>query len=160
MPDLTRSCKDCASQKLHAALGQVRSSSTREWPPSVRKAYNPPMAALVLLVDDDPEVVHTLREVLESAGYRTLAATSFEDGKRLLADVPPPAVLITDVRLGMFNGLQLAVLRPPTTGVIVISGFLDRTLEAETKRLGGVYMLKPVPRKLLLETVEMMLVHG
>jgi FixJ family two-component response regulator len=112
------------------------------------------MAALVLVVDDEPEIVHMLREVLESAGYRTLAATSFEDGKRLLADTPPPAVLITDVRLGMFNGLQLAVLRPPTTGVIVISGFLDRTLEAETKRLGGVYMLKPVQARLLIETVE------
>jgi FixJ family two-component response regulator len=114
------------------------------------------MAALVLLVDDDPEVVHILREILESAGYRTLAATSFEDGKRLLADTPPPAVLITDVRLGMFNGLQLAVLRPPDTGVIVISGFLDHTLEAETRRLGGVYMLKPVSANRLIETVELM----
>jgi len=113
------------------------------------------MAALVLLVDDDPEVVHTLRDVLESAGYRVLAATSFEDGKRLLADSPPPAVLITDVRLGMFNGLQLAVLRPPSTAVIVISGFLDHTLEAETKRLGGVYMLKPVSSKALIEAIEM-----
>lgn len=117
------------------------------------------MAALVLLVDDDPEVVHTLRELLESAGYRVLAATSFEDGKRLLADSPPPAVLITDVRLGMFNGLQLAVLRPPTTGVIVISGFLDHTLEAETRRLGGVYILKPVSSKVLIETVEAMVAH-
>jgi FixJ family two-component response regulator len=115
------------------------------------------MAPLVLLVDDEPEVVHTLRAVLESAGYRTLAGTSFEDGKRLLlADTPPPAVLITDVRLGMFNGLQLAVLRPPGTAVIVISGFLDRTLEAETRRLGGVYLLKPVPAEVLIETVEMM----
>ena len=94
------------------------------------------MAPLVLLVDDEPEVVHTLRAVLESAGYRTLAATSFEDGKRLLATTPPPAVLITDIRLGMFNGLQLAVLRPPTTGVIVISGFLDRTLGGGNQTVG------------------------
>jgi FixJ family two-component response regulator len=114
------------------------------------------MPALVLLVDDDPEVVHTLRQMLESAGHRVMAATSFEDGKRLLAGTPPPSVLITDVRLGAFNGLQLAVLRPPTTGVIVISGFLDRTLEAETKRLGGVYMLKPVPAKVLIDTIDTM----
>ncbi len=114
------------------------------------------MPPLVLLVDDEPEVVHTLRAVLESAGFRTLAATSFEDGKRLLADTPPPDVLVTDVRLGMFNGLQLAVLRPPTTAVIVISGFPDRTLEAETRRLGGVYLLKPVPAAVLIETVTMM----
>ena len=66
-------------------------------------------------------------------------------------------MLITDVRLGKFNGLQLAVLRPPTTGVIVISGFLDPTLDAETRRLGGVYMLKPVSAKVLLETIARML---
>ena len=114
------------------------------------------MAALVLLVDDDPEVLHTLRDLLESAGYQVLATTSFADAKRLLAGTPPPDVLITDVRLGMFNGLQLAVLRAPTTGVIVISGHFDRTLEAETRRLGGIYMLKPVPAAVLLETVASM----
>jgi DNA-binding response OmpR family regulator len=118
------------------------------------------MAPLVLLVDDEPEVVHALRAVLESAGYRTLAATSFEDGKRLLAATPPPDLLITDVRLGMFNGLQLAVLRSPATGVIVISGVLDNTLDAETRRLGGVYMLKPVPVALLIETVGEMIARG
>lgn len=112
------------------------------------------MAGLVLLVDDDLEVVHTLREILESAGYRALAATSFEDGRRLLADQPPPDVLITDVRLGMFNGLQLAVLRPATTGVIVISGFADPTLESETRRLGGVYLLKPIKAAVLLHAIE------
>ncbi len=111
------------------------------------------MAGLVLLVDDDLEVVHTLREILESAGYRALAATSFEDGRRLLADQPPPDVLITDVRLGMFNSLQLAVLRPARTGVIVISGFADPTLESETRRLGGVYLLKPIKATVLLDTI-------
>lgn len=115
------------------------------------------MAALVLLVDDDPEVLHTLRAALESAGYRVMAATSFEDARRLLAGTPPPAVLITDVRLGMFNGLQLAVLRPPSTGVIVISGYFDRTLETETRRLGGVYMLKPVSAEVLVDAVEAMI---
>ena len=114
------------------------------------------MAPLVLVVDDDPEVLHTLREVLESAGYRTLGATSFEDGRHLLADTPPPAMLVTDVRLGIYNGLQLAVLRPAITGLIVISGFVDPTLDAETRRLGGVYMLKPVSAKVLLETIARM----
>ena len=111
------------------------------------------MNATVLVVDDDPGVVRLLTDVLESAGYRTIGAESFEEGKRLLIE-KQPSVLITDVRLGMFNGLQLALLRPPGTAVIVISGYLDRTLEAETKRLGGVYLLKPVPSAVLLETIR------
>ena len=118
------------------------------------------MAPLVLLVDDDPDVVHALSAVVELAGYRTLAATSFEEGRRLLADTPPPAVLITDVRLGKYNGLQLAVLRRPGTALIVISGFPDHTLEAETRRLGGIYLLKPVQAPVLLETVAMMVARG
>jgi DNA-binding response OmpR family regulator len=111
------------------------------------------MNANVLIVDDDAAVVSMLTDVLESAGYRTIGAATFEEGKRLLAE-QAPAVLITDVRLGMFNGLQLALLRPPGTAVIVISGYLDRTLEAETRRLGGVYLLKPVPSPVLLDTIR------
>ena len=112
------------------------------------------MNARVLIVDDDAGVVSTLTSILEAGGYQVTAASSFEEGKRLLLEPPAPAVLITDVRLGMFNGLQLALLSPPSTAVLVISGYLDRTLEAETQRLGGVYMLKPVPAALLLDTIR------
>lgn len=112
------------------------------------------MAGYLLVVDDDPDVVHTLTDLLSSAGHEALGATSFEDGKRLLGGPPPPAVLITDVRLGMFNGLQLALFRPPSTAVIVISGHRDAMIEDETRRLGGVYLLKPIPGPLLLETIE------
>lgn len=111
----------------------------------------------VLLVDDDIEVVYTLRRMLEYAGYDVQTATSFEDGKRLLGELPPPDVLITDIRLGLYNGLQLAVFRPPTTGVIVISGYPDPTLEAETRRLGGVHMQKPLAAKDLVATVEQLI---
>lgn len=112
------------------------------------------MSAYVLIVDDDPEVLDVLRDVLEGAGYRTVGTTTFEEGRRLLAASPPPAVLVTDVRLGAYNGLQLAHLRDPATRLVVISGFLDRTLEAEATRLGGVYLLKPVPGTQLLDAVR------
>jgi DNA-binding response OmpR family regulator len=76
----------------------------------------------VLVVDDEPMVVDALREVLADAGYVTLGATSFEDGRRLLLAPPVPDVVVADVRLGKYNGLQLAVLRPQATAAIVISG--------------------------------------
>ena len=108
----------------------------------------------VLIVDDDVEVADTLREILEHAGHRVLAATTFEDGKRLLSATPPPDVLVTDIRLGRYNGLQLAVTRPSTTALIVISGHPDPTLEAETLRLGGQFMLKPVGATDLVEAID------
>jgi two-component system chemotaxis response regulator CheY len=112
------------------------------------------MAGYLLVVDDDPDVVHTLTDILHEAGHEAAGATSFEEGKRLLAGETKPSVLITDVRLGMFNGLQLALFRPASTAVIVISGYRDAVIEDETRRLGGVYLLKPIPGPLLLETVE------
>ena len=110
--------------------------------------------ARVLIVDDDVEVADTLTEILERAGFDVKSATSFEEGKRMLTDTPPPDLLVTDIRLGRFNGLQLAVIRPAGTALIVISGHADPTLEAETRRLGGQFLLKPVGADALIGTLE------
>jgi DNA-binding NtrC family response regulator len=111
------------------------------------------VAARVLVVDDEPMVVDALREVLADAGYVTLGATSFEDGRRLLLAPPVPDVVVADVRLGKYNGLQLAVLRPQATAAIVISGHWDEVLEAEARQHGAVYLQKPLPSLALVETV-------
>jgi DNA-binding response OmpR family regulator len=109
--------------------------------------------ARVLIVDDDVEVADALKEILERAGFDVKSATSFEEGKRMLTDTPPPDLLVTDIRLGRYNGLQLAVIRPAGTGLIVISGHPDPTLEAETARLGGTFLLKPIGAQALIETL-------
>jgi len=111
------------------------------------------MSARVLVVDDEPMVVDALREILADAGYVTLGATNFEDGRRLLLAPPVPDVIVADVRLGRFNGLQLVVLRPPATAAIVISGHGDEVLEAEARLHGAVYLQKPVASPALVETV-------
>jgi two-component system response regulator YesN len=66
-------------------------------------------------------------------------------------------VLITDVRLGAFNGLQLAVLardQNPEIQLIVFSGFDDPVLRQEAERLGAVYLVKPVTSRQLLELIR------
>ena len=77
----------------------------------------------------------------------------------MLTTLPPPDVLITDVRLGHFNGLQLVVIRPATTVALVVSGFWDRTLEEEARRNGAVYLLKPVSGEQLIQAVRQVLEH-
>jgi DNA-binding NtrC family response regulator len=112
------------------------------------------MALRVLIVDDEPDVIDFLSDTLRAEGYDTAGAVTFEEGKRLLATVPPPDVLITDVRLGHFNGLQLVLIRPAATAAIVVSGFWDGTLQEEARRNGAVYLLKPVPADQLIEAVR------
>jgi DNA-binding NtrC family response regulator len=116
------------------------------------------MALRVLIVDDEPDVIELLSDTLRAEGYEIAGAATFEDGKRLLA-MTAPDVLITDVRLGHFNGLQLVVIRPPTTAAVVISGYWDRTLEEEARRHGALYLLKPVAADKLVDAVRHVLEH-
>lgn len=116
------------------------------------------MALRILIVDDEPDVIGVLSEALRAKGYDTAGAVTFEEAKRLLI-TSPPDVLITDVRLGHFNGLQLVVMRPVTTAAVVVSGFWDRTLDEEARRNGAIFLLKPVSDLQIVEAVQHVLEH-
>jgi CheY-like chemotaxis protein len=65
-----------------------------------------------------------------------------------------PHLLITDVRLGEYNGLQLLATNPNPIPAIVLTGFPDRVLEAEAQHLGAEFMLKPVNPSELMAIVD------
>ena len=67
---------------------------------------------MVLVVYADPEDRERTVVLLEAAGYQVAAASNFEEAKQFLA-TETPDVLITDLRLGSYNGLHL-VLRSRT----------------------------------------------
>jgi DNA-binding response OmpR family regulator len=100
----------------------------------------------VLVVDDDAALLEAVRRGLEAAGVDVTACGTFEEGRQSLREKTFDA-LITDVRLGAFNGLQLAVVArtyDPHITVIVFSGFDDPVLREEAERAGGAYFVKPV----------------
>src|SRR5689334_16484777 len=73
-------------------------------------------------------------------------ASSYEEGKRLWREITP-AVLVVDIRLGQFNGLQLlmrARADRPDLKCIITCPFPDPVLEAETHRFGGIFLIKPI----------------
>lgn len=112
--------------------------------------------ASILIVDDDPSTLEGLVELLQRSGYRARGAASFEEGREAL-DHTTVDLLITDVRLGAANGLQLvlrAQMRHPPTPVIVMTGFADSVLEAEARRMGAVFLLKPIAAADLLALVR------
>jgi FixJ family two-component response regulator len=63
-------------------------------------------------------------------------------------------MLIADVRLGSFNGLQLIATSALHIPVIVISGFDDVVLQAEARAMGADYLVKPVSPAALLDRIE------
>jgi two-component system response regulator RegA len=113
----------------------------------------------VLVVEDDEAVLALLTRTLCDAGYRVGVAASFDEGRRALKE-GSPRVLITDIRLGAYNGLQLVALVSATqqqTRTLVLTGFPDPVLEAEAKRLGARYALKPLAPGALLAAVAELL---
>ncbi|MEO5894990.1 MAG: response regulator [Vicinamibacterales bacterium] len=100
----------------------------------------------VLVVDDEPSLLEAINIAFTRAGRDVVTCRTFEDGReRLLNDHFD--VMVTDVRLGAFNGLQLAVIardKHPEMKIIVFSGFDDPVLREEADHLRASYVLKPV----------------
>jgi DNA-binding response OmpR family regulator len=99
--------------------------------------------AKVLIVDDDDATLSGLAQLLTNAGYETQTASTFRDGLHLLRTAPPD-LLLTDIRLGDYNGLQLVAINALPTPTIMVTGFYDPVLEADAHRLGADYIVKPV----------------
>jgi two-component system KDP operon response regulator KdpE len=62
----------------------------------------------VLLVDDEPRVVHLVREVLGATGFEVLAAFSGESAIEMVALEQPDLVLLDIILPGELDGFQVA----------------------------------------------------
>lgn len=114
------------------------------------------MPLRVLVVDDQEDVMHTLTRFLSLGGYDAVGLSQFDAAKRYI-DESPPDVLITDVRLGPFNGLQLALrLRAasPTAAIVVLSAWDDQLLRQEAEGIRARYHMKPINKEQLLQAVS------
>ncbi len=110
----------------------------------------------VLVVDLDHGHVQKLASALRKEGYAALEATSFADGKRLW-DTEHPQVMVADIRLGDFNGLQLLIrarAERPNLFAVITSPVADTVLEEETRRFGGTFLIKPVGAMQILAAIE------
>jgi len=115
------------------------------------------MCHKILVVDDEDGMRRFLSTVLTRAGYDVVAAEGVEAGMRVLDEEAPLDLLITDIRLGDFNGLQLLAMHPLSIPAIVVTGFPDPVLEAEARQLGATFVLKPfVPAELLTIVEELL----
>jgi two-component system response regulator HydG len=115
----------------------------------------------ILVVDDDRAVLALVRQWLTAAGYTVVACDAFATAKQCLSDAAPN-VLVTDVRLGAFNGLQLVILAKeldPRTMAVVMSAFDDPSLRREAMHCGAAYLPKPFSRQQMLTAVQAA-VHG
>jgi len=114
-----------------------------------------PAGKMVLVVDDDRAVLGLIVHWLTAAGFSVVACDGFEAAKQSLSATLPD-VLLTDVRLGAFNGLQLVIFakeRGPQTTTVVMSAYDDPALKKEALVCGAAYITKPFTREQVLAAV-------
>ena len=94
----------------------------------------------LFLVDNDARLLELYKLFLERRGHAVRTATSFLEARAEIA-AAPPELLLSDLELGAERGdEELARLAqtgelPPT---LVVSGYLDRELEAKLAKLACV----------------------
>jgi CheY-like chemotaxis protein len=86
-----------------------------------------PRDALVLVVDDDPDVRQFLCASLEGLGYRVISAPDGAQGLVEL-DVSHPDLMVVDFAMPGLNGAEVAAAaraRHPHLPIIIASGYAD-----------------------------------
>jgi DNA-binding NtrC family response regulator len=107
----------------------------------------------VLVVAEDIQLATTLVSWLSDSGCRLAVTASYRAGKDHLDT--KPALLISQVRLGAYNGLQLA-LRARAQGIpAVVCGDANSCTKRDAEELGADYMdASNLPKERLLRLVQ------
>jgi diguanylate cyclase (GGDEF)-like protein len=101
----------------------------------------------LLLVDDEPSIISSLRRLLRGDGYRILTANSGIEGLKVLAENAVD-VIVSDQRMPEMTGVEfLRTVRQlyPDTVRIVLSGFTELQTVTDAVNAGAIYKFLTKP---------------
>jgi DNA-binding response OmpR family regulator len=115
----------------------------------------------ILLVDDDQEIVESMRTVLETRGYEILVARDGNQGL-VMAESEGPDLVVLDMMMPKRSGFlvleKLRRSRPDPMRVIMITANEGSRHKAYAEMLGvDDYIRKPFAMDRLLESVDRLL---
>jgi DNA-binding response OmpR family regulator len=124
----------------------------------------PPYAKIILLVDDDSEILESMRTVLENKGYRIMVARDGNAGLTV-AERENPDLIVLDMMMPKKSGfLVLEKLKGRPGGLIptiMITGNEGSRHRAYAEMLGVKdYIRKPFAMEKLVRAVERVLEGG
>jgi len=157
--DCLQLSKPANPQELLHAIERLNPPRTRPVPP----APVPPQGAVVSVIDDDPQIRATLREVLESDGR---AVAVYDSAEAFQAAYRPggEGCVLVDVHLPGISGVDLlGALRGKGDDVplILITGSGGIGLAVEAMRMGACdFIEKPVGRDALLASIGRAMVQA
>lgn len=168
--DATDECRIANSEDRSLVSGRVVESSPRTNYPSphpfdlLNSAFAIQHSGIsmgseptVYVVDDDAEVCHSLRRIIESAGYRV---TTYASAREFLRGHNPktPGCLVLDVSRPAYSGLNLRqqfVADDINLPVIIITDYGDLSAAVRSTRAGSSgFVEKPFNDQSLLDRVR------
>ncbi|WP_448382923.1 sigma-54-dependent transcriptional regulator [Desulfosoma sp.] len=115
------------------------------------------MAVKILVVDDEPNILRSLKGVLEDEGYETVLASSGEAALEELKKEPPDVMLL-DIWLPGMDGLEVLQrikASHPTLPVIIISGHGTIETAVRATRMGAFdFVEKPLSLERVLVSIH------
>lgn len=102
----------------------------------------------ILCVDDEKNVLNAIKRLFLDDDYEILTALSGEEGLKILKEVTPIQIVLSDFRMPGMNGVEFLkeVCRQwPDTVRIVISGYADVAAIVSAINEGRVYKFIPKP---------------
>jgi len=116
------------------------------------------MRGSVLVVEDDPELLNSLSEVLESEGYRVACARHGLEALGRLRGGARPSVILLDLMMPIMNGWQFRYEQRQDSDlskipVVVVSAKSDSRQHAEWLEADG-YISKPIDLNVLFGTLS------
>lgn len=135
----------------------------------------PSSGGRILVVDDDPDILETLKDVLQDEGYRVCAAPNGKEGlKRFFQMAPNVDLILLDMMMPGMSGYEFLEIFDETpwayVPVVIISANLrdqDMHLDPETQdhivfvgKSAREAMKKPIYLEGFLETVKKKVAEG
>ena len=116
-----------------------------------------PSELSVLVIEDDSQLLRTLRDILDRRGYHPLTANSAREGLALV-EQELPAVALVDLKLPDMDGVEVidrlsALSQLTQTIVLTGNASIESALRALRQRTYD-YLVKPVPPDKLLTTID------
>ena len=113
---------------------------------------------VILVVDDDPDILDALSEILEGEGYLVRRARNGREALERLTPAPPQLILL-DLMMPVMDGWEFATrLRheaPAAAAVPIIVLSADRNVGTKARELGAVgHLSKPFELGELLQMLD------
>jgi len=108
----------------------------------------------ILVVEDDPDISESLRDVLESEGYPVITAANGAEALRSLSELGQPCLIFLDMMMPVMSGDEFLTLlrkqeRFSEVPVVIVSAWANETRAARALSQG--FVKKPASVAALLE---------